>query len=145
MSDVNVYQPSDSLRNEIAGMAEGKAGVYSSIKGQDFASKKQVVQAVTGSSPLREHLGEVIRLRNFVVQAVPMENEQTKVIEDQPRVILIDEDGRSYHAISRVVLKDMQNITGILGQPDTWPEPVEIAVSEERSNGARRFMTINLV
>jgi len=141
---VNVAQ-NTGLRAQVASLNDGEVSVFSSIVGDDFASKKAVVQALTASKPIRDHLGTVIPLTHVVVQVVQMENEQTKQIEDTPRVVLIDSDGNSYHAISGVILNDIQNIMGIVGAPATWPEPIDVVVSEERANSGRRFMTLTLV
>lgn len=145
VQSAELVQTNAGLRAEVQGLGAGVSSVFSSIQGDDFASRKKVVSAVTDSQPLREHLGEVINLKDVVVQVVAMENEQTKQLEDQPRVILIDDAGNSYHAISGVILKDVQNLMGILGQPHTWPEPVPVAVKEQQSGNKRRFMTLTLV
>ena len=132
------------LRGEVAALGHGISSVYSSIEATDFESRLKTASAVSDSKPLREHLGEVIELANVVIQVIPMENEDTKELEDVTRVILIDKDGNSFHAISSVIFKDVQNLIGILGKPSSWPEPVSVAAKED-GKGRRRFMTLTLV
>lgn len=146
MSNADIVSVSRNagIREEIASLDSGDSGVYSSIEGNDFESRLKVASAVTDSKPIREHLGKVIKLANVVIQAVSMVNEQTGEMEEVPRVILIDDAGNSFHAISGVILKDVQNLIGILGKPAEWPSPVKVAVKEEQSGNKRRFMTLTL-
>ena len=95
---VEVYSPS-SLRADIEALNHG-GNVFHTFAGADFETKVKVLDAMTNSAPLSENIGTVINLANVVVQPVEMENEATKRMEAQPRIILIDADGKAYHAIS---------------------------------------------
>lgn len=143
-NEIEQVTTNNGLRGEVAALGHGISSVYSSIEATDFESRLRTATAVSDSKPIREHLGEVIALVDVVIQVIPMENEDTKQLEDVTRVILIDAEGNSFHAISGVLFKDVQNLIGILGKPSSWPEPVSVAVRED-GNGRRRFMTLTLV
>ena len=59
-------------------------------------------------------------------------------------IILVDDEGNAYHAISDGIFKSLQTYCGLLGNPNTWPEPVAIIVDEKRSRRGFKFMTIKL-
>lgn len=142
MSEMEIRN--DSVNASIDSLSSGKANVYSSFTGDDFATKVAVLNAVTNSTPIADNLGKTIKLANVVVQSVEMENEQTGELANQPRVILIDDKGAAFHAISGGILKSVENLFGILGHPSTWPGPVSVQIVEEKSRRGFRFYTIKL-
>jgi hypothetical protein len=42
-------------------------------------------------------------------------------------------------------MTSLQNITGILGHPSSWEEPLPVVVTEVKGRKGYRFMTIKLV
>lgn len=126
----------------IKGLNNPSSAMYSSIKTDDFASRLRIVQAMTTSSPVDDHLGETINLTNFIVQPVDLVN-ATGEVNTAPRIVLIDADGTAYHATSVGLLTALRNVTGVLGEPSTWPEAVPIVVIEQKSRNGYKFFTIN--
>lgn len=122
----------------------GNSAIYSSIVGDSFEARKSIVNAMTTSEPIDEHLGEVIRLANYVIQAVTLLDDEGQS-NVAPRVILIDEDGTAYHGTSVGLFSSLQNLSAILGEPATWPEAVEIAVAREKTRKGFQVFTIRLV
>lgn len=145
MSDVsNEIVPtgqSSSVAGAVQSLADGKQTVFSTIQGDDFASKMKVLTATTASLPLSENLNKPIDLVDVVVQVIEMADEQTGELGDVPRTILIAADGKAYHAISRGVFRAVENILGILGSPNTWENPVKVKVLQE-GTGNRKYFTI---
>ena len=135
----------NSMRSQVASMSSGNMGVFSTFKGQDFATKKKVLAAMTDAEPIAGHLGETIKLSNVVAQAVEVANEQTGELNDSVRVILVDDKGKAYVGTSDGLFRSLQNIFGILGEPDSWDESLAVKVVEEKSRKGFRFFTIKLV
>lgn len=130
----------------LEGMKTGNAGnIMSTFQGTDFATKVKTLKAVTNSKPLSENLGKTIMLENVVVQIIEMPDEKTGVLTEVPRIILVDADGTTYHAISNGIFKSLENTFALLGQPAAWEEALPVQVSEERSRTGFRFMTLNVV
>lgn len=129
----------------IAGLNDSSAAFYSTIKGTDFAARKQIASAQTKSKPLADALGQTINLTNFIVQSVTLQDEKSGEVNDAPRVTLIDAEGEAFHATSVGLLSALRNIIATLGEPDTWPEALPIKVVEQRGRSGYRFMTIELV
>lgn len=127
----------------IAALSEGNA-LYSSIQGNSFEDRKALLNAVTSSEALADHIGKTINLAHVVVQSVDMVDTTTGQTEAMPRTILIDDKGKAFHAISKGTFLAIKNVLGILGEPSSWPGPVPIQVVQE-GQGTRKYFTIKLV
>lgn len=132
-----------SLSATIQGLKNGNVNVMSTFEGGTFADKLKVLEVMSAAEPLADHLDETILLANVVIQQIEMPDEKTGELLPVPRIILVAEDGTAYAAISSGILKSLENIFGILGQPKEWPGALEIHVSEARSRNGFRFMTVN--
>lgn len=117
--------------------------VYSTFTGNDFDTRLAVIDAMTNSAPLSENLNTVINLTNFVAQAIQIRDE-SKGMVDVVRIVLIDDQGKSYHAISTGVVRALQNIVGVLGQPATWPGAVPVVAIDEKGRSGFRYTTLNV-
>lgn len=136
--------PVATLAEKISDLqAGGTGGILSTITGTDFESKLAVLSAVNNSLPISEHLNKKIMVKNIIVQPIVMENETTKKMEAQPRVIFVQEDGTAFHAISNVLFRDVNDWFGILGHPSEWAAPLPIVVKQE-GTGTRKFFTAKL-
>lgn len=136
--------PVATLADKIADLQSGgTGGILSTITGTDFESKLEVLGAMNNSKPLSENLGKKILVKNIIVQPIVMENETTKQMEAQPRVIFIEEDGKAFHAISNVLFRDVNDWFSILGHPSEWAAPLPIVVKQE-GVGTRKFFTAKL-
>lgn len=141
----NELVSASKLDREISGMQSGNMDMYSSIKGDDFETKIATVEATTNSLPAADNLGKVIQLKNVIVQKAELADEDTGELTEQPRVILIAEDGTSYHAISTGLLTSLKNLFGMAGEPHQWPKPVSCMVVEGKSRKGYKFMTLKIV
>lgn len=128
----------------IQGLNNPDSAFYSSVKGTDFAARKQVASALTSSEPIDEHLGETIAIVNVIVMPVDLANEAGEV-NTAPRVILIASDGKAYHATSVGLLSAVRNLFATLGEPEGWPEPVEVKVVQAKGRNGYKYFTINMV
>ena len=131
------------LSNEIANMSKGQLGLFSTITGDTFESKAALLNALSNSEPISENLKSTIQLANVVVESVDMPNEQTGEISAQPRIVLIDADGKAFHAISGPAFRDVKRLLAVMGHPTTWPTPLPIHVAQE-GTGTRKYFTVKL-
>lgn len=137
----------ESLLADIQTMKQGQTNVLSTVEGDDRASKLATLSAMTDSKPVDDILGEVIDLANFVIQPIEMPDEETKVMKPVTRIILIDKDGQSYHAISGGIFSALKNIAGILGMPGKGNEhwPIEVSPVREKTRAGRQVFTLKVV
>lgn len=79
------------------------------------------------SDKLKEHVNEVLSLVHVSVECVEVSKDD--VPEEKsiaPRIVLITADGRSYSCVSVGVYQSLKRMFTLLGNPDTWTEPVKI-------------------
>lgn len=126
----------DSLR-------AGNNTIVSTIEGDDFESKLAVYDAVTNALPVSENLNKRILLTNMVAQVIEINDEETGEPVSVARLVLIDADGTAYAAISTGLVRSMQTLLGVIGQPSTWTSPVPVKITQE-GQGTRKYFTIKL-
>lgn len=117
-----------AVAQEIRNLATGNVAFYSTLVGDDFATKVATVEAMTNSIPIKENLNKTVNVANIIVQSVSMVDTNSGEMQDQARIILLDADGTAYHAISGGLWRSVQNILGIVGHPSTWPAPLPIHI-----------------
>lgn len=142
-SDLEILDRS-ATKGAIEALASGKATVFSTITGNDHATKLEVFNAVTNSLPIADNLGKTINLVNIVVQSVEMTDENSGEVQDVPRTILVDADGTAYHAISGGLFRSVETMLGVVGHPSGWPAPLPVAVTREGS-GTNKYFTMRPV
>jgi len=135
--------PVAGLANELANLNNGQVAVFSTVKGADYQSRLKTLAALSGATPVADHIDKQINLRDVVIQQISMVNERTGELQEVPRITLLDDNGSSYHAISDVVYKDLKNVFAILGMPSTWPAPLPTFV-EKRKGKAGNFFTLTV-
>lgn len=125
-----------SANKALSSIATLKAGngVFSTITGTDFDSKKAILNAMTNAKPIADDLGTVINLENIVAQAVTVNDAATGDEVDAVRVILIDADGTAYAAVSDGIMGSLRDIFAVLGEPSTWAAPLPVTVTENQGS-----------
>jgi len=136
--------PVAGLANELANLNNGNVAVFSTVKGADHKSRLVTLKALGNATPVADHIGKTINLKDVIVQQISMVNERTGELQDVPRITLLDADGKAFHAISDVLYKDLKNVFAILGMPHTWPAPLPVAVNREKGKTGS-FFTLTYV
>lgn len=127
----------------IGQITKGVSTVVSTLRGNDRDTQIQVLKATMNATPLSEHLGKPINLVHFVAQSIDMTDEETGELVNATRIVLLDADGSAYAAISNGLIKSLQNIVGILGEPATWGQPLPLIVTEA-GQGKRKYFTATI-
>ena len=143
-NELVVSDHSSNVEDAIAQLQQGRQALFSTVKQDTEAGRRNVLSAVMDAAPLRDSLGSTIKLANVIVQPVEMTNEQTGEVTTQPRVILINDKGEAFVGISAPVFRDVRNVLDILGMPDTWEKPLAVKVVREGA-GLRQYFTLKLV
>lgn len=131
------------LSNEIANLSKGQLGLFSTITGNSFDDKVALLNALSNSEPVSENLRSTINLANVVIESVDMADETTGEIKAQPRIVLIDKDGKAFHAISGPAYRDVKRLLAVMGHPSTWSTPLPIHILQE-GQGTRKYFTVKL-
>lgn len=142
----NLATTGTALQSAINTLKAGQSNIMSTFKVDSQAGKIAVFNAMTNAESLADNLGTVINLRNVVIQPVEMpvdEKDEAKGTAPVPRIVLVDEDGTAYAALSNGIFKSLENIFAIFGYPTEWTEPVSVIAEEKRSRNGFRFMTLS--
>lgn len=146
-TEIDAYAGS-ATHAAVQALSAGSTNVFSTIKGNDPASKLAVFEATTASVPLADNLNKPINLANIVVQVIDINDEEADPqtgevgVSTVPRTILIDKDGTAYHAISSGIFKSVENLMGILGSdPGAWGVDV-VVKAVKGGTGTRQYMTL---
>ena len=118
-------------------------GIFTTVKGDDFASRRKIFSAVNDANPVSDLNGKPFIIADLVIEATEFVNEKTGEVEPSVRTIFITPDGDAYQAFSGPVFNAAKRLLGLLGEPETWPEPVRVSVTEE-GKGTNRFYKLAL-
>ena len=124
---------------------------YCSI--QDDGTRKTKVaifNAVNGADEsIADHIGEVIEVVNVVAHPVELVDEETGVVVNALRTVLIDKNSKTYTAVSQGITSALSKIFSIVGTPENgaWEkEPVKMKIRQVKTrNGNNKVNTIELV
>ena len=136
-----------SENNSIESFTGGVGRLFTTIRGEDFSAKLALNNAIADAEPIDKHLDKWINLKDIVIQDVEFsdEDESTGEVTTTPgiMVVLVDDKGKAYRAFSNGVFRDLQRLLNILGDPNTWPDPVSVKVVQTVS-GKNRFYNLRV-
>lgn len=118
-------------------------GIFTTVKGTDFDSRRKIFSAVNDAKPVSDLNGKPFVIADLVIEATEFVNEKTGEVEPSVRTIFITPDGDAYQAFSGPVFNGAKRLLGLLGEPESWPEPVKVCVTEE-GKGTNRFYKLAL-
>ena len=134
-----------SVNNSIESFTGGVGRLFTTIKGEDFSAKLALNNAIADAEPIDKHLDKWINLKDIVIQDVEFTDEDESTGETTTTqgimVVLVDDQGKTYRAFSNGVFRDLQRLLNILGDPNTWPDPVSVKVVQTVS-GKNRFYNL---
>lgn len=114
---------------------------YCSIVAESFEDKAKIFNAM--SSPderLRNHINEIIKIRDVYCEIVEFVNKDTGETSEAPRVVLIDTEGKSYQCVSTGIFNSLKGLFTVFGMP-SWEKGVPCKVKQV-SNGERQILTL---
>lgn len=130
---------------DVSNLANTGSSIYCSLKGNDLDTKKKIYNAVSDSSPLHDMIGKTIKVRDIIAQNVQLEDMQNPgEMVDTVRVVLIDDKGKAFGTVSSGVMNSLQNIFAIVGQPESWADPLPVIVREKTGRKGFRFLSLEL-
>lgn len=119
-------------------------GYWASFPVESMDDKKRLFAARNDNELLRDHMGEVIKLVDIVLD--------TQVINDVQFgarsvgcVHLIADDGTVYQSTSTGVVNKACDIISNFGMPDTWGGPLEVECKETTTQRGYRYKYLAVV
>lgn len=111
-------------------LSENATSVYCSVQGGDRKTKALVYNASNNPEhKVADFINKVINVKDVLVEIIQVENEETGELEEAPRVVLIDDKGAAYQAVSAGMFSAIKKAIQIFGQP-TWDEPLPMLIKQ---------------
>lgn len=144
--------------NNNAGLMEVSASEqYCSFAPSTQEEKIRLFNAVMNPDErIKDHVNETITIKDFIVEIVTLDKKDESgktMVDDEtgeviqqaaPRIIILDDKGKSYTATSIGMFSALKRIVGIFGEPSTWEKPVKVKI-KMLSRGTRNMLNLEMV
>lgn len=149
-----VIETSSDASNEIAvsgvyekmniakDIASGGRG-YCSMTAADDKAKVTLYNACSNPSRLSDMVNKRIKMLHVYAEVIQIVNEKSGELVSVPRVIIIDEQGKGYQAVSVGIYNAVKRIISMFGEPDTWDRPHTVEVQNVNLKDGQH--TFNLI
>ena len=133
----------DEGYNLIADLTTAKLS-FSSMKATTQEEKAKLYNAMNNPDErLADNINKVINAKDLYVEIVNCVNQETGEVTEAPRIVVIDDMGKSYQCVSVGIFSAFKKIIQIFGAP-TWETPIQIEV-KQISKGQRKMLTLNVI
>lgn len=116
---------------------------FCSMKANDNKSKAMLFKAMNNPEKrIGDCINTLIKVKDVYCETVQVVSNETGETEWVPRVVLIDEKGTAYQAVSMGVYSALAKVIRVFGMP-TWNEPIPIKI-KQISRGERKLLTFDV-
>lgn len=119
-------------------------GYYATFAVETMDDKKVLYAARNDNELLRDHMGEVIEVVQFVIDTQKISDPEVGA-KTVPCVHIIAEDGTCYQSASTGVVDSVCKIISTFGMPDTWGAPLRVACKETTTNNGFRYKYLQVL
>lgn len=119
---------------------------YCSLTAQTEEEKAVLFNAMNAPDQrLKEHINEVIRLKDIFVEVVYCTNEETGVVSPAPRIVLIDDNGVSYQCVSKGIFGAVKKLFAVYGEPQNWADPIPVKIKQIILSKDKNVLSLEVV
>lgn len=116
---------------------------FCSMKAETDEEKAALFNAMNNPSDrLADAINMTIQAKDLYIEIVNCTNEKTGEVTACPRIVIIDEAGKSYQAVSVGIFSALKKIIQVFGAP-TWAKPIPMTV-KQITKGERKMLTLNV-
>lgn len=117
---------------------------FCSMQASTPEEKAQLFNAMNNPDKrLADCINMQINAKDMYVEVVTCTNEETGEQTACPRIVIIDDKGVSYQAVSIGIYSALKKVVQVFGAP-TWVKPVPLKVVQI-TKGNRKMLTLNVV
>jgi hypothetical protein len=87
---------------------------------------------------------DAIMVKDIFCEVVDLADGRTGEITKAPRIVLIDEKGEGYQAVSLGVYSAVRKLIAVFGTP-TWNEPLAVKVKQITKSAQKKITTLDIV
>lgn len=129
----------------IAKLSAPATSAYCSLRPANDDEDKMLYNAVMNADyKLREVVNQTIAVRHIYCEIIDVTNKETGEVTKAPRIVIIDDEGKSYQCVSIGVFNSIKKLFQIKGMPDRWEKPVYMTVKQV-ARGERVMLTLVMV
>jgi hypothetical protein len=130
--------------NFITDLTAKRVTAYCSLNPQKIEEKKLLFKAMNNPEKrIGDCINMTIKVKNIYAEIVTCVNRDTGESAECPRIVLIDEKGVGYQAVSLGIFSAVKKLFQIFGTPETWDKPIDVQVLQ-LTKGERKILTLNI-
>lgn len=116
---------------------------FCSMTAQTDEEKANLFNAINNPEKrLSDCINMKINAKDLYIEVVNCTNEETGEATACPRIVIIDDKGVSYQAVSLGIFSALKKVIQIFGAP-TWAKPIVLEVKQV-TKGTRKMLTLNI-
>lgn len=125
---------------------QGNTGTYCSVKPETMEEKKALYNALESCDVvLNDIVGQTIKVKDVYIQEYPRTDKDTgEPISNGHRVILFDDEGKSYVTASNYFFISLVKFINAFGEPSTWKEPIPIEITKRPTKNGNQCLSFKL-
>lgn len=104
------------------------ASAYCTMQAVDNRSRVTLYNACSSPEKLSSMINKRIKLMHVYVEIIQVKSEMSGEMVNAPRIILIDDHGKGYQAVSTGIYNSIKRIFSLFGNPANWDQPHTIEV-----------------
>ena len=117
---------------------------FTSMVAETAEEKAKLFNAMNNPDErLADCINKRIKAKDLYIEVVNCTNEETGEVTACPRIVIIDENGKSYQAVSIGIYSALKKVIQVYGAP-TWETPVTLEV-RQITKGNRKMLTLNVI
>lgn len=137
------------VKNSIVALRGNDVSVgesYCSFDVNTQENRKLLYNAINNTDFALGEVQDVIYLKDIYAEKTSRIDDETGEEVDTISVYLIDNDGKTYHSVSRGIVASVQRLLTIFGEPQTWKESLAVKVNIKSIDGGRKqYKTLEIV
>ena len=108
---------------------------YCSLKANTIEEKKKLYNAQNSpDGKLSDMINMEIKVKDVYVEIVKLTYQNTGEEINAPRIVLIDNEGKSYQCVSIGIFKCLAKIFNLFGTPDKWGSHLSLKVKQVKTS-----------
>lgn len=116
---------------------------FCSLKADTDEEKANLFNAINNPEKrLADCINMTITAKNLYIEVVNCTNEETGEVTACPRIVIIDDKGVSYQAVSLGIYSALKKVIQIFGAP-TWEKGIKLEVKQV-TKGNKKMLTLNI-
>ena len=134
---------SDENTGMIAELSNNKVSMFTSLKADTHEEKAKLFNSMNAPEKrVGDMVGKVIKIKDVFAEMIDLTNPETGEISTAPRVVIIDDKGVTYQAVSVGIFSALKKMFNLFGMPTYEPAiPVEI---RQINKGQNRILTFDI-